>query len=219
MYEQVEKPKENKSRSVSNSVAQQKSNGKQGFGFVDNRAQAVTQRKILQRVYGTQTAGPIPDRLEYGDSSMATTCAMVLFTGAGGVNVAERTFGSGGGLHAEEKVIAWLQEQVNAGTLTPQGAGTKDYTLFLNVSKSPCSSTSAPATRTDGGIGCHERLTAINTAGLTQAGPPGNIVTFDVQVAATKPYQPPIAGAKAASTASNAGFGGAGGGSFDFVRN
>lgn len=39
MYEQVEKTKKNKSRAVANSVAQKKSDVKQGFGFVDNRAQ------------------------------------------------------------------------------------------------------------------------------------------------------------------------------------
>ncbi|NEQ40512.1 MAG: hypothetical protein F6K40_31495 [Okeania sp. SIO3I5] len=37
MYAQVEKTKENKTRAVANSVAQKKSNVKQGFGFVDNR--------------------------------------------------------------------------------------------------------------------------------------------------------------------------------------
>jgi hypothetical protein len=37
MYAQKEKPKENKSRAVANSVSQKKSNAKQGFGFVDNR--------------------------------------------------------------------------------------------------------------------------------------------------------------------------------------
>ncbi len=37
MYEQVEKPKESKSRAVASSVAQNKSNVKQGFGFVDTR--------------------------------------------------------------------------------------------------------------------------------------------------------------------------------------
>lgn len=37
MYEQVEKSKENKSRSVANAVAQKKGNVKLGFGFVDNR--------------------------------------------------------------------------------------------------------------------------------------------------------------------------------------
>ncbi len=45
MYEQVEKPKENKSRAVANSVSQKKSSDKQSFGFVDNRSEAVAQRK------------------------------------------------------------------------------------------------------------------------------------------------------------------------------
>ena len=47
MYEQVEKPKENKSRAVANSVAQKKSSGKQGFGFEDNRLESITQRKVV----------------------------------------------------------------------------------------------------------------------------------------------------------------------------
>mgnify|MGYP001131637463 CR=1 FL=1 len=42
MYEQVEKPKENKSRVIS----QKKSNGKQCIGLVDNRPEAVAQRKL-----------------------------------------------------------------------------------------------------------------------------------------------------------------------------
>jgi hypothetical protein len=40
MYQQVEKPKENKSSAVTNSIAQKKSNGKQNFGFVNNQAKA-----------------------------------------------------------------------------------------------------------------------------------------------------------------------------------
>ncbi len=36
MYEQIEKPKENKSKTVANSVAQKRSNVTQGFGFVDS---------------------------------------------------------------------------------------------------------------------------------------------------------------------------------------
>lgn len=47
MYAQVEKPKENKGRAVANSVAQKKSNVKQGFGFVDNRL-ACTQMNVIQ---------------------------------------------------------------------------------------------------------------------------------------------------------------------------
>ncbi len=44
MYAQVNKSHENKSRAVANSVAQKKSNVKPGFGFVDNRPEAVAQR-------------------------------------------------------------------------------------------------------------------------------------------------------------------------------
>lgn len=50
MYAQVEKPKENKSRTVTNSVDQKKSNVKQGFGIVDNRTIQVKQRKTSVRI-------------------------------------------------------------------------------------------------------------------------------------------------------------------------
>ena len=49
MYEQVDKSNENKSRAVANSVAQKKSSVKQGFGFVDNRPEALS-LKSLQRM-------------------------------------------------------------------------------------------------------------------------------------------------------------------------
>ncbi len=45
MYEQVEKPKENKSRAAANSVTQKKSNVNRGFGFVDNRS-GVSQHEV-----------------------------------------------------------------------------------------------------------------------------------------------------------------------------
>lgn len=46
MYTQVEKPKENKSMAVASSVAQKKSHVNQGFGFVDNRPEAIAQKKL-----------------------------------------------------------------------------------------------------------------------------------------------------------------------------
>ncbi|NOQ28163.1 MAG: hypothetical protein GQ564_22605 [Bacteroidales bacterium] len=53
MYAQVKKPKENsfptkrhESRAVANSVSQNKSDTNQGFGFVDNRPEAIAQRKL-----------------------------------------------------------------------------------------------------------------------------------------------------------------------------
>jgi hypothetical protein len=179
--------------------------------------QAKKRDAVIQRTYGSQTTAPQPGKLEYNSSTDATTAMMVLFR-YDLVLIEERTFTSGGGLHAEEKVIARLQELVNNGTLVPQGVASKDYIVFLNVSKSPCSSTSMPATRTDGNPGCHERLTALNVGGLTSAG--GVNVTFDVQLAATKPYAPKIVGGKHASTGTYGGFGGdgSGGGTFGFVR-
>lgn len=64
MYAQIDKPKENKSRAVANSVTQKKRNVKQSFGFVDNRPEAVSQRKLqiqidtysnaIQRATGTE---------------------------------------------------------------------------------------------------------------------------------------------------------------------
>ena len=47
MYAQVEKQKDNnKSRAIANSVIQKRSDMKQGFGFVDNRLEAVAQKKM-----------------------------------------------------------------------------------------------------------------------------------------------------------------------------
>ncbi len=50
MYEQIEKPKENKSRAVANPVAQKKSNGKYGFGLEGNRPLAIIQRKLKKLI-------------------------------------------------------------------------------------------------------------------------------------------------------------------------
>ena len=48
MYAQVEKSKENKSRAVANSVAQKQIGGKSTFQFVDNRPEAIAQRKLQE---------------------------------------------------------------------------------------------------------------------------------------------------------------------------
>lgn len=50
MYEQIEKPKENKDRVVANFVTQKKRGGQQGFGFVDKRLEVVAQRKHQEMV-------------------------------------------------------------------------------------------------------------------------------------------------------------------------
>lgn len=48
MYEQVDKPKENKSRAATNCVSQHQSNSKSPIQFVDNRPEAVSQRKLMK---------------------------------------------------------------------------------------------------------------------------------------------------------------------------
>lgn len=48
MYVQVEKTKKKKSRAVTNSVGRKKSRAKQGFGFVDNRPEAIQMRKLQE---------------------------------------------------------------------------------------------------------------------------------------------------------------------------
>jgi hypothetical protein len=79
---QVEKPKENKGRAVANSVPQKKSNGKQGFGFVDNRPAAVAQRKLqamadnytsqqLQPIQKKENNTGLPDNLKAGMENLS----------------------------------------------------------------------------------------------------------------------------------------------------
>lgn len=165
---------------------------------------------------GREMREPQPAKLEYDASSDGTFCAMIVFNRAGGV-VEERYFASSPGWHAEEKAIARLRALVTSGTLTPQPGAGKHYLVFLAISKSPCSSDSKPATRTDGGQGCLEQLNDLSDNGITV----GHVtVTFAVQIAATKPYQAKgIVGAKAASRDNYGDFGdGNGSGSFGFVR-
>ena len=170
---------------------------------------------VIQRSrYGRGATAPQPRKLEYTGSTESTFCAMVLYRHDLTL-IEERVFSSGGGLHAEQKMLLRLFWLVVNGTLTPQNAGVKDYIVYLALSKSPCSSTSVPPTRSDGLLGCLERLNNLNANGITTG---GVTVTFAVQLAATKPYQGKVAGGKAASRNNYQGFGGGGGGSFGFVR-
>jgi hypothetical protein len=50
MYEQVDKSKENKSTIVTNSVIQNKNNGKNSKVIVDNRPESILQRKIRDAI-------------------------------------------------------------------------------------------------------------------------------------------------------------------------
>ena len=50
MYTRVAKTEKNKSKAFANPVSQRKSNVKQGFGYVDNRPESITQRKLQEMV-------------------------------------------------------------------------------------------------------------------------------------------------------------------------
>ncbi len=58
MYAQVEKPKENKSRAVANSVTNSQNDLKQGLRFIDNRPEMHIQRKISQLVNSRLMSDP-----------------------------------------------------------------------------------------------------------------------------------------------------------------
>ncbi|AWB66466.1 hypothetical protein C2869_08510 [Saccharobesus litoralis] len=167
---------------------------------------------------GRQTDAPIPEKLEFNSATMNTTCALVVLD-RNGNSTDEMTFTSTGGNHAEENAINWLQEQVNSGYLTSNDDGDADYQLFFQVSKSPCSSTTIPATRTDGRLGCSERLDNLRRYGLIRPGLNATAVRFVVLVAATKIYQPKIKGGKAAAKGDYDDFGdNNGSGSYPVVR-
>lgn len=79
MYEQIEKPKKNKSRLVVNSVAQKKSNGIKRLGFVDNRKKRDAYKPaepLLRKVKPIEKSKVIqqqiyydPDRIWYTDAT------------------------------------------------------------------------------------------------------------------------------------------------------
>ncbi len=79
MYEQVEEPKENKSRSVANSVAQKKNNVKQSFQFVDNRPESIAQRKMKSQanfssslpIQKKENSTGLPDNLKSGIENLS----------------------------------------------------------------------------------------------------------------------------------------------------
>ena len=64
MYAQVEKSKENKSKAVANSVSQKKGKNRTSDGFADTRSEAITQRKLQQKMSGDAT---VPIQLGGGD--------------------------------------------------------------------------------------------------------------------------------------------------------
>ncbi|MBL0701866.1 MAG: hypothetical protein JJV91_00085 [Desulfosarcina sp.] len=56
MYEQAEKTKENRGRAVANSVTQKNKGAQQGVGVVDNRPEAIVQRKLQEMANNSSEA-------------------------------------------------------------------------------------------------------------------------------------------------------------------
>lgn len=87
MYAQIEKPKENKSRAVANSVAQKKSNVKEGFGFVDNRPEAVVQRRMQNQINKNLESKCIQDKITFASGDPVIQAVLTI----GGLEQGELT--------------------------------------------------------------------------------------------------------------------------------
>ncbi len=234
MYAQLEKPKENNSLEVANSVAQKKSNVKQGFGFVDNRSEAVTQKNMREIAISQSNDSiqrqefPIIPKREYDSKLFPSMQRMPVqrlqiqhgLTAAAYNGVLRNSVLARASLimpgvgnaqnNAASGPAGHAEEQLIAWAtgllpiLIPAG------TLFeIWVSSSPCSSGFGTSALPPG---CMERLQAFAVA-----------TGIDIIVHADKPYQPRGAGMKANSVAA-AGALAAGGGvnppiPIDFCRN
>jgi len=75
MYAQIEKPKQNQSSSVTNSIIQKKSNAEQGIGLVDNRSEAIQMRKLQETPSGGLSAINAI-QLKYTGKSIPTAAVM-----------------------------------------------------------------------------------------------------------------------------------------------
>ncbi len=73
MYTKVEKSKENKSRSVTNSVTQKKGNVQQGFGFMDNRPEAAAQLRIGEMLRNSPPTDEVAKMKEVIQNSSRST--------------------------------------------------------------------------------------------------------------------------------------------------
>lgn len=90
MYAQIERPKENKSRIVTNSDAQKKSNVNQGFAFVDNRLEAIRQRKLQKGINDRSKIVQKKKNTTYGEKNSVIQ-RVVAIAGSAGAGVVSAT--------------------------------------------------------------------------------------------------------------------------------
>lgn len=139
--------------------------------------------KIRSSFSPTPITAPAPKQLEHTATLWYTNCAVCI------PDFGDFLFSSGDGYHAEEKACNYFIEMAKSHSeLLPSPC-----LLIFFPSKSPCTSSGAFPTRTDGKPGCAELIKALH--GSTHGS-----ITFYCAVGATKLYQPRIPNGKAASS-------------------
>lgn len=109
--------------------------------------------------------------------------------GAFKVNGKKYTFSSGGGLHAEDKMIAEIKNMARNNELGPKG----NVTIKMYVTKSPCTSKISTYVKTTNKvIGCTQELKKLHNKVI-------NGYKIKIKLFIWRVYQPQIAGAKQAS--------------------
>ena len=99
MYLQVDRAKENESRAVANDIGQKRSNGKQDFGFVDNRSESksyilklnndeATQLRRNGNVQRVKTQNPQEEKIKNGFEELFESKASVKGSGGQGADIA-----------------------------------------------------------------------------------------------------------------------------------
>lgn len=82
MYEPIEKSKENNSRAVTNFIPHRKNKVKQGYGFVNNRHEAIAQRKLQEMADNS----PQAVAYNYSSQKLSDSSKMVEFTSTQKIN-------------------------------------------------------------------------------------------------------------------------------------
>ena len=150
---QVKQLRAFQNRAIASSVAQKKSDVKQGFGFVDNRFEAFSQRKMQDKFTSNstrqaKTIQPMMKKLNVDKEKYKQMLRSTVYLYAEYDGKEFGIFQTTSGKHAEENLIdAIIKDRLKGGNLT------------VYLSTSPCSSVFG--TRCDGKKGCQEHLESL----------------------------------------------------------
>jgi len=191
MNTHADKTQENRNQTVANEISQKKSGGESTFQFVDNRHEAVIQKRLQEMVNNSPQAKKVAQLQAMADNYSAQQqqpiqlickkaglseenyrsklrSTVILYAEIEGKPVGtDGVFKTSGSNHAEDNLIAKLKESnISTGNLN------------IWLSTSPCSSVFGTR-KDDCSEGCQEILEKLHT-------PP----TFNVKVLADHLYQP-----------------------------